>query len=49
MNELHDVVQNLKKDSNTDVSEAAESTDFDLLKIRKKIIPILQEKEEKNL
>lgn len=45
--DLIESISILKQDSNKEVSEAAEDSDFELLKSRKKIIQQLTEEEEK--
>lgn len=46
---MHDVVSKLKQDPSTEVVDTTDQTDFELLKARKKILVLLQEKEEFNL
>lgn len=45
--ELIESISKLKYDVNQEVVEATETADFDLLKSRKKILQVLQEKEDK--
>lgn len=47
--ELIESISKLKSDEKLEVAEATESADFELLKSRKKILQLLQEKEDHSL
>ena len=44
--ELIEAISSLKKDSREEIIETTETTDFELLKLRKKVLALLQQKED---
>ena len=47
--EIHNVISQLKADKSADIAEEMDQIDYDLLRVRKKVLPELQEKEQLNL